>query len=722
MKQLFRLLTPLFLFIHLNSKAQTDIQQDWRVDSLLKQAGAKRPGLTMFGGKANRDKYVNMSVLNDSTRTLTWLTCYGQAFDAVKLTDDVFNEIKSYTLDPFDYYKDFSFNQLSFIRMAATALRQKGETALKDTGAIYYRVYTCAPVQQGRSTLQKEVAMEKMMSDRYLQFSLFYARTPQRLIPNDSFQLRLRLAGKMIQKGDTTIYYNTNPLSSAARIVLNKQVPGKMFVYDRQGQLADSVPLKAGKYAALLNEREDVFLLYRGWLELQSQQAIAGKEEVARLLNRGYTMPFKPAYWEENKQQLEQTLLDIRQRVDAVGNKVIGLIIPPPEEAEHLLAATYRDKPTEISYLPGLGFAYAAVYIRGHKRYELANHLGNVMAVVSDRKKAVDENGNGSVAYYNADVVNAVDYLPFGGQMPGRMYNDGDKYRYGFNGKENDNEVKGTGNQQDYGMRIYDPRIGRFLSIDPIASHYAMLTPYQFASNNPVQLIDLDGLEGALPFPWLWETLGRIVRAPNAVTIDVPPPPTLPLPPLVIPQSPTAPPAPISGLKAPEGISIDLSEPGVVRIPEANLDYIVRRGQPGDRVSATYRKGELDDPSYTGEFKVPKSAKDMKNQKSKDDVPDWARGYRPRAGEAGKDFAKRLLNKKYGEGKWKEGPGEEFNKIKKWGDQNFKTIVELGPAQYQRLLENAEEYNKELKEWRQDAAEIMKQNTEQAIENNKEVI
>ena len=68
-------------------------------------------------------------------------------------------------------------------------------------------------------------------------------------------------------------------------------------------------------------------------------------------------------------------------------------------------------------------------------------------------------------------------------------------YRYGFNGKENDNEVKGTGNQQDYGMRIYDPRLGRFLSVDPITNVYPMLTPYQFASNRPIDGIDLDGKE-----------------------------------------------------------------------------------------------------------------------------------------------------------------------------------------------------------------------------------
>jgi len=46
--------------------------------------------------------------------------------------------------------------------------------------------------------------------------------------------------------------------------------------------------------------------------------------------------------------------------------------------------------------------------------------------------------------------------------MPGRSYSAQTGYRYGFNGKENDNEVKGEGNEQDYGMRIYDPRVGNF--------------------------------------------------------------------------------------------------------------------------------------------------------------------------------------------------------------------------------------------------------------------
>jgi hypothetical protein len=53
----------------------------------------------------------------------------------------------------------------------------------------------------------------------------------------------------------------------------------------------------------------------------------------------------------------------------------------------------------------------------------------------------------------------------------------------------------GEGNFQDYGMRMYNPRIGRFFTVDPLTKSYPELTPYQFASNTPIQAIDLDGEE-----------------------------------------------------------------------------------------------------------------------------------------------------------------------------------------------------------------------------------
>jgi RHS repeat-associated protein len=68
-------------------------------------------------------------------------------------------------------------------------------------------------------------------------------------------------------------------------------------------------------------------------------------------------------------------------------------------------------------------------------------------------------------------------------------------YRFGFNGKEQDDEVSGSGNSYDYGFRIYNPRLGKFLSVDPLFQSYPWYTPYQYAGNSPIAFIDMDGLE-----------------------------------------------------------------------------------------------------------------------------------------------------------------------------------------------------------------------------------
>jgi RHS repeat-associated protein len=145
----------------------------------------------------------------------------------------------------------------------------------------------------------------------------------------------------------------------------------------------------------------------------------------------------------------------------------------------------------------------------GWKRYEISNHLGNVLAVITDRKHGKAASGT-AIQWFEADLVAAQQYYPFGMLMPGdgpgvsaswkRQYTlNGNDYRYGFNGKEGDDELKGDDNQQDYGMRIYDPRVGRFLSVDPIAREYPWYTPYQFAGNMPIWAVDLDGLEPKIP-------------------------------------------------------------------------------------------------------------------------------------------------------------------------------------------------------------------------------
>jgi RHS repeat-associated protein len=88
------------------------------------------------------------------------------------------------------------------------------------------------------------------------------------------------------------------------------------------------------------------------------------------------------------------------------------------------------------------------------------------------------------------------DYYPFGMVMPGRQFasSSGD-YRFGFNGMEKDGEewTGSSGNQLDFGARIYDSRLGRFLSLDPLSKKFPSEGNYSFAGNDPISNIDEEG-------------------------------------------------------------------------------------------------------------------------------------------------------------------------------------------------------------------------------------
>ena len=81
--------------------------------------------------------------------------------------------------------------------------------------------------------------------------------------------------------------------------------------------------------------------------------------------------------------------------------------------------------------------------------------------------------------------------------MPARSFTASTDYRYGFNGKEKDKNI-GSLTDYDYGFRIYNPAIGKFLSVDPLTQKYPYYSPYHFASNNPIITIDIDGLESSI--------------------------------------------------------------------------------------------------------------------------------------------------------------------------------------------------------------------------------
>lgn len=76
--------------------------------------------------------------------------------------------------------------------------------------------------------------------------------------------------------------------------------------------------------------------------------------------------------------------------------------------------------------------------------------------------------------------------------VPNR-HGSSNSYRYGFQGQEKDDEIKGEGNSLNYTFRMHDPRVGRFFATDPLEKKFVWQSPYVFAGNNPIQFIDILG-------------------------------------------------------------------------------------------------------------------------------------------------------------------------------------------------------------------------------------
>jgi YD repeat-containing protein len=119
----------------------------------------------------------------------------------------------------------------------------------------------------------------------------------------------------------------------------------------------------------------------------------------------------------------------------------------------------------------------------GNKIYELSNHLGNILATITDNK-IYQTNGS------SAKVISGTDYYAFGAAMPSRSYQDAgySKYRYGYQGSEKNEEINGTYTTE---YRQLSTESCRWWGIDPKATAYE--SPYVSMGNNPIWFNDVKG-------------------------------------------------------------------------------------------------------------------------------------------------------------------------------------------------------------------------------------
>ncbi|MBN8696094.1 MAG: hypothetical protein J0L87_06155 [Bacteroidetes bacterium] len=203
----------------------------------------------------------------------------------------------------------------------------------------------------------------------------------------------------------------------------------------------------------------------------------------------------------DNSNQWKRTTYYVR---DAQGNvmstyehTVDDTVLSYAQTEKHLYGSSRLGMNAQPNELIGATASISGdplTHYQGFKRYELSNHLGNVMTTLTDHKIAVDTNSNDTIDFYLADIMSQYDYYPFGSYMPGRSYNS-NSYRYGAaGGQEKDDEITGNvGTHYTAEYWEYDARLGRRWNVDPMFKEKPWMSPYHAFSNKPILNIDPNG-------------------------------------------------------------------------------------------------------------------------------------------------------------------------------------------------------------------------------------
>jgi RHS repeat-associated protein len=139
----------------------------------------------------------------------------------------------------------------------------------------------------------------------------------------------------------------------------------------------------------------------------------------------------------------------------------------------------------QVGATPFVAHDYLSLHVKVQKKGYLYIYLSNEQAVMTnvyfDDLKIT----------YHGGVEQVSDYYPFGLTFNSYSRENSVSQDYKYNGKEEQKEL--NLGWLDYGMRMYQPELGRFFTQDRFAEKYRPISPYQYAANNPVRFIDVNG-------------------------------------------------------------------------------------------------------------------------------------------------------------------------------------------------------------------------------------
>jgi hypothetical protein len=485
--------------------------------AIINRIISKDPGLTVYN-RADKDKYIVAAVVDKQTHISYLISSYGQITDSVFVSPEDYILLEKKRTTPFKHYDAICDKIASLTHIAKSQLRKTGQIDPKWSFARL--VSEQISTTKGHSgSLQKIIRLDQFALP-YL-ISKWIINTPNpKYLPENTTRYYTKhneaKAGTMLKKKDTTIYYNMDDFSAIHKAVLDHN-GSKIFYYKRNEEVIDSLNINAQKIPALLNQKTNIFFLYRAWLELQK---INIDEEIKQLqAETRRTTPHKNQF-ANAPATIPQLLVAAQKESLAINERINRIETPDDQTMATMLYHSLQGATPNMAVLDALGAGYTSSMQRGNKKYELIDHRGNVLVVVSDRKLGIDDgvyqmqcypcfpgivcppceynhvdfNPDGLVDYYVADVVSAADNYSFGMAMPNRTYQPG-QYRYSINGQEKSDEI--NTNLTTALFWEYDSRVGRRWNVDPVLKDGE--SPYSTFSNNPVLRTDPNGDSDSVP-------------------------------------------------------------------------------------------------------------------------------------------------------------------------------------------------------------------------------
>jgi RHS repeat-associated protein len=124
----------------------------------------------------------------------------------------------------------------------------------------------------------------------------------------------------------------------------------------------------------------------------------------------------------------------------------------------------------------------------GNKRYEMVGNTGSVHVVITDRKVV-------TLTGISADILEVNDFYAWGQEIKSRSWtNESERYLRGYQGMLLENTINGEANMYSTEFRMFDARLGRWMSLDPLMDKFPWMSPFVGFDNNPIFFTDPYGL------------------------------------------------------------------------------------------------------------------------------------------------------------------------------------------------------------------------------------